>query len=209
MMSNMEDKTIYQKYDELLKANTRLSAMVSMKFTAEQQEYLESNIEMDGLDITKVKGSIYGHVKGDVKGNIGHVGGNIYGDVGGDLGGNVCGDVRGSVKGDVCGDVCGDIGGDVGGNVQGNVYGTVEGTVYGNVGKLSGRVLSDTPVKVIKVEEDTINQDISYEGKMVTLKNSMGQTFIVNIPDVAWGEDAFKNAVFGLNLVYGKGIHYT
>ena len=64
-------------------------------------------------------------------------------------------------------------------------------------------------LEVIKVEEDTINQDISYEGKMVTLKNSMGQTFIVNIPDVAWGEDAFKNAVFGLNLVYGQGIHYT
>ena len=66
-------------------------------------------------------------------------------------------------------------------------------------------------MEVIKIEEDTVNASgyDRVEGKMVTLKNSMGQTFIVNIPDVAWGEDAFKNAVFGLNLVYGKGIHYT
>lgn len=58
---------------------------------------------------------------------------------------------------------------------------------------------------IIKVEEDTINPAISYEGKMITLKNSMGQTFIVNVPDFAWGDDR----VFGLNLVYGQGIHYT
>ena len=93
----MEDKTIYQKYDELLEANTRLSEEVSsMKFTVEHLE-------------------------------------------------------------------------------------------------------------VIKIEEDTINPAISYEGKMVTLKNSTGQTFIVNVPDFAWGDDK----VYGLNLVYGKGIHYT
>lgn len=62
-------------------------------------------------------------------------------------------------------------------------------------------------MEVIKIEEDTVNASgyDRVEGKMVTLKNSMGQTFIVNIPDFAWDEDR----VWGLNLVYGKGIHYT
>ena len=84
----MEDKTIYQKYDELLKANTRLSAMVSMKFTAEQQARLESVIEMDGLDIIRVKANIQGDVEG-----------NIWGSVLGDVFGDVWGSVKGSVLG--------------------------------------------------------------------------------------------------------------
>ena len=66
----MDDKTIYQKYDELLEANIRLSAMVSMKFTAEQIAYLERVIEMECLDITKVRASIYGPVCGDVIGKV-------------------------------------------------------------------------------------------------------------------------------------------
>ena len=49
-----------------------------MKLTAEQIEYLESNIEMEGLDITKVKANI----KGDVRGNVS---GSVYGDVSGSL----------------------------------------------------------------------------------------------------------------------------
>ena len=39
-----------------------------MKFTAEQQAYLERNIEMNGLDIIKVRTRIKGDVKGDVLG---------------------------------------------------------------------------------------------------------------------------------------------
>ena len=76
----MDDKTIYQKYDELLEANTRLSARVSMKFTAEQIKYLENNIEMVGLNIIQVKA----HIKGTVWGNVG---------------GSVLGNVNGPVKG--------------------------------------------------------------------------------------------------------------
>ena len=45
-----------------------------MKFTAEQIEYLENNIEMEGLEIIKVKDIIYGSVGG-------YVGGNVYGGV--------------------------------------------------------------------------------------------------------------------------------
>ena len=78
----MDDKTIYQRYDELLEANTRLSAMVSMKFTAEQQKYLESNIEMDGLRITCVDDDIFGNVLGNIHGNVyGGVRGNVWGTV--------------------------------------------------------------------------------------------------------------------------------
>jgi len=57
-----------------------------MKFTAEQIEYLERVIDMDGLDITQVKT---------------HIKGNVLGNVLGDVGGNVEGDVEGFVKGDV------------------------------------------------------------------------------------------------------------
>ena len=99
----MEDKTIYQKYDELLEANTRLSAMVSMKFTAEQQAYLERVITMEGLDIIKVRGSIYGPVEGTV---CGDVFGDVYGDVKEDVwgtvdGGDTSGDTGGVAVGDV------------------------------------------------------------------------------------------------------------
>ena len=45
-----------------------------MKFTAQQLEYLENNIEMEGLEIIKVKDIIYGSI-GD------YVGGNVYGGV--------------------------------------------------------------------------------------------------------------------------------
>ena len=57
-----------------------------MKFTAEQIEYLERVIKMNGLDIVMVKT----HIKGSVFGNVF---------------GNVEGDVRGDVKGDVRGEV--------------------------------------------------------------------------------------------------------
>ena len=60
-----------------------------MKFTAEQQEYLERNIEMEGLYITKVKYTIYGDVCGHVRGNVG---GNVWGDVGGNVWGTVNGE---------------------------------------------------------------------------------------------------------------------
>ena len=39
-----------------------------MKFTAEQQAYLESVITMDGLDIVTVKTRIKGNVLGNVEG---------------------------------------------------------------------------------------------------------------------------------------------
>jgi hypothetical protein len=45
-----------------------------MKFTAEQIEYLERVIEMDGLDIVVVRD----HIQGDV---FGYVGGVVRGDV--------------------------------------------------------------------------------------------------------------------------------
>ena len=67
----MEDKTIYQKYDGLLEANTRLSEEVSsMKFTAEQIEYLERTLIMKDLRITCVGDDIFGDVLGDVKGIV-------------------------------------------------------------------------------------------------------------------------------------------
>ena len=41
-----------------------------MKFTAEQIEYLERNIEMAGLRITHVDANIFGNVCGDVEGDV-------------------------------------------------------------------------------------------------------------------------------------------
>ena len=75
-----------------------------MKFTAEQIQYLERNIEMDGLEImrvgTNIKGNVCGSVYGDVEGSVG---GSVYKDVEGTIGGdvyrNVFGDIRGSVQG--------------------------------------------------------------------------------------------------------------
>tara|TARA_R110000765_G_scaffold402448_1_gene498237 strand:+ start:55 stop:231 length:177 start_codon:yes stop_codon:yes gene_type:complete len=48
-----------------------------MKFTAEQIEYLGSVIEMEGLDITRVKDHIWGNVDGYV---TGHIWDNLKGD---------------------------------------------------------------------------------------------------------------------------------
>ena len=59
-----------------------------MKFTAEQQAYLERNIDMDGLDIIEVDDDIYGDVLGDV---YGYVIGNVLGYVRGDVRGTVAG----------------------------------------------------------------------------------------------------------------------
>jgi len=78
-----------------------------MKFTAEQIQYLENNIEMVGLNIIRVKA----HIKGGVWGNVG---GSVWGYVRG----NVWGDVKGSVEGDVGGYVLGDVKGDVLGGVE-------------------------------------------------------------------------------------------
>jgi len=65
---------------------------IKMKFTAEQIEYLERVIDMDGLDITQVKT----HIKGNVLGNVlGDVGGNVEGDVEGFVEGFVWGTVKG------------------------------------------------------------------------------------------------------------------
>ena len=94
-----------------------------MKFTAEQIEYLERVIEMQGLDITKVKT----HIKGDVEGSVW---GNLKGSVEGYVGGNVGSDVEGNVGGDVEGNVSGNVEGDVNGNVWGNVLGGVNGMGY-------------------------------------------------------------------------------
>ena len=74
-----------------------------MKFTAEQIERLESVIEMDGLDIIKVRCSIYGPVEGTV---CGDVFGDVYGDVKEDVwgtvdGGDTSGDTGGVAVGDV------------------------------------------------------------------------------------------------------------
>ena len=56
-----------------------------MKFTAEQQAYLERVIEMEGLDIvtvrTSIQGDVRGHIKGDVWGVKGNVWSNVYGNV--------------------------------------------------------------------------------------------------------------------------------
>ena len=66
-----------------------------MKFTADQIEYLESVIEMDGLDIIKVKAHIWGNVDGNVYGDVeGDVRGDVWGDVEGDVGGTVDGEDR-------------------------------------------------------------------------------------------------------------------
>tara|TARA_R110000796_G_scaffold93936_1_gene198605 strand:+ start:693 stop:869 length:177 start_codon:yes stop_codon:yes gene_type:complete len=48
-----------------------------MKFTAEQIEYLERVIELEGLDIVGVKDHIWGNVDGYV---TGHIGDNLRGD---------------------------------------------------------------------------------------------------------------------------------
>ena len=53
-----------------------------MKFTAEQQAYLERVIEMEGLRITCVDDDIYGDVEGSVWGNLwGDVKGGVWGTV--------------------------------------------------------------------------------------------------------------------------------
>ena len=70
-----------------------------MKFTAEQQAYLERVIELEGLEIIKVKDTIYGNVKGSVWGNVQ----NVLGHVRGSISGNVLGDVWGNVQGVVIG----------------------------------------------------------------------------------------------------------
>jgi len=63
-----------------------------MKFTAEQQAYLERVIKMKGLDIVTVGD----HIQGDVKG---HVKGSVFGFVKGDVWGSVFGKVLGTVAG--------------------------------------------------------------------------------------------------------------
>ena len=57
-------------------------------------------------------------------------------------------------------------------------------------------------IKVTSVNEDDENY---YAGHRVTLERQDGKTFTVNIPDNAWGD----GSVYGLNLVYGEGCHYT
>jgi len=57
-----------------------------MKFTAEQIEYLERVIELEGLDITGVKDHIWGNVDGYVTGYIwdglkGDTHRNVFGEV--------------------------------------------------------------------------------------------------------------------------------
>ena len=65
-----------------------------MKFTAEQQAYLERVIDMDGFRITCVDDDIYGDVKGDVFGDVkGAVYGKVKGDVIGDVFRNVFGEI--------------------------------------------------------------------------------------------------------------------
>ena len=104
-----------------------------MKFTAEQQEYLERNIDMEGLDITKI-GTSVGIVHGDVDSVFGNVRRDVKGAVWGNVGGNVLGDVKrnvhGNVGGTVYGDVCGYVEGNIWGDVSGDVFGDVRGTVY-------------------------------------------------------------------------------
>ena len=60
-----------------------------MKFTAEQQAYLEKMIDMEGLDIievrTRIKGDVFGYVLGDIWGDV-------KGDVHGEVEGNVWGE---------------------------------------------------------------------------------------------------------------------
>ena len=86
-----------------------------MKFTAEQQAYLERVIDMEDLCITCVDDDISGNVYGDVD--------TVFGDVRGDAHGDVLGNVYGGVIGNVWGDVVGNVWGDVGGNVWGTVNG--------------------------------------------------------------------------------------
>jgi outer membrane lipoprotein SlyB len=93
-----------------------------MKFTAEQLEYLERNIDMDDLGIIEVRTNIQGIVWGDV----GDVRGSVFGNVRRDVKGEVWGDV-----GDVLGHVLGDVIGNVKGDVEGDVLGAVRGTVDG------------------------------------------------------------------------------
>ena len=80
------------------------------KFTKEQLEYLETNVEMceDRLGINVIRGDIYSYVGGNIHGNIsGNVGGIIYGDISGNVGGNVLGDVEGNIEGILWGTVDG------------------------------------------------------------------------------------------------------
>ena len=57
-----------------------------MKFTAEQIKYLERVIDMEGLDITKVRAPIKGDVEGDVGGDVwGYVEGDVLEGVWGGL----------------------------------------------------------------------------------------------------------------------------
>ena len=56
-----------------------------MKFTAEQIEYLERVIEMEGLRLVIIQdevGNVWGNVRGDVRGTLL---GNVWGDVRGDV----------------------------------------------------------------------------------------------------------------------------
>ena len=82
------------------------------KFTKEQQEYLESNVDMceDRLGINVIRGDIYSYV-----------GGNIHGNISGNVGGTISGTIEGNV------------GGDVEGNIEGILWGTVDGVQVGEI----------------------------------------------------------------------------
>ncbi len=57
-------------------------------------------------------------------------------------------------------------------------------------------------IKAVEIKEDSTNYP---EGHRVTLERDDGKTFTVNIPDKAWGD----GQIYGLNLGFGDGDHYT
>tara|TARA_R110001606_G_scaffold5658_2_gene25832 strand:+ start:279 stop:542 length:264 start_codon:yes stop_codon:yes gene_type:complete len=74
------------------------------KFTKEQLEYLEANVDMCDYRLgiknilCDVTGNVGGYVYGDIEGYVGSVDGDIYGTVYGTVMGNV-GDVFGTING--------------------------------------------------------------------------------------------------------------